>query len=75
MPMKQFVQAQQELARGKLTAPTDPGPKDRRFSDPLWDQHPYFNYVKQQYLMNAEAVANAVSAVEGLDPKEQKRLE
>ena len=69
-----FVEAQQALAGGKLEAPADPGPKDRRFSNPLWDTHPYFNYVKQQYLINAKAVEQAVSAVGDLDPTEQQRL-
>src|SRR5210317_1661255 len=49
----QFVDAQQALSQGKLQAPADPGPKDRRFANPLWDTHPYFNYVKQQYMINA----------------------
>ncbi|MFK7880082.1 PHA/PHB synthase family protein [Roseobacter sp.] len=72
--MKHFMQAQQELAKGKLTALEDPGPKDRRFSNPLWDQHPYFNYIKKQYLINAEALNNAVKDVGDLDPVEKNRL-
>ncbi|WP_415920008.1 PHA/PHB synthase family protein [Tateyamaria sp. SN6-1] len=69
-----FVEAQQALASGKLKAPDDPGPKDRRFANPLWDTHPYFNYVKQQYLINADAVMQAVDDVTDLDPKEKQRL-
>ncbi|WP_299207368.1 class I poly(R)-hydroxyalkanoic acid synthase [uncultured Tateyamaria sp.] len=69
-----FVEAQQALASGKLQAPIDPGPKDRRFANPLWDTHPYFNYVKQQYLINADAVTQAVEGVSDLDPKEKQRL-
>ncbi|MEL6464016.1 MAG: class I poly(R)-hydroxyalkanoic acid synthase [Pseudomonadota bacterium] len=69
-----FVEAQQALAQGKLQAPADPGPKDRRFVNPLWDTHPYFNYVKQQYLINADAIAQAVEDVSELDPKEKQRL-
>lgn len=72
--MKQFVQAQQELAKGKLKAPADPGPKDRRFANPMWDTHPYFNYIKKQYLINADALSNAVQDVTGLDPAEKNRL-
>jgi polyhydroxyalkanoate synthase len=72
--MKHFVQAQQTLAKGKLSAPEDTGPSDRRFANPLWDSHPYFNYVKKQYLINAEAVAKAVEGVTDLDPVEKNRL-
>ncbi|WP_298915151.1 class I poly(R)-hydroxyalkanoic acid synthase [uncultured Roseobacter sp.] len=72
--MKQFVQAQQELSKGNLSAPEDPGPKDRRFANPLWDTHPYFNYIKKQYLINAEALQTAVDDVTELDPAEKNRL-
>ena len=69
-----FVEAQQVLAKGKLEAPEDPGPKDRRFSNPLWDEHPYFNFIKQQYLINAEAIRTAVDDIDDLDETEKKRL-
>ena len=36
-----YIEAQQALAKGKLQAPEDPGPKDRRFKNPMWDEHPY----------------------------------
>ncbi|MEO9516953.1 MAG: class I poly(R)-hydroxyalkanoic acid synthase [Paracoccaceae bacterium] len=69
-----FVEAQSALAQGKLQAPSDPGPKDRRFSNPLWDSHPYFNFIKQQYLINADAVTQAVEGVSNLDAMEKRRL-
>jgi polyhydroxyalkanoate synthase len=40
----------------------------------LWDEHPYFNFIKQQYLINAEAIADAVDQIEDLDPTEKSRL-
>ena len=70
-----FMEAQQALAKGKLEAPEDRTPKDRRFANPLWETHPYFNYVKQQYLINAEALQTAVSDVSDLDPREKQRLQ
>ncbi|SIO56758.1 polyhydroxyalkanoate synthase [Rhodovulum sp. ES.010] len=73
--LKHFVEAQEALAKGRLEAPEDHTPSDPRFSNPLWQTHPYFNFVKQQYLMNAEAISNAVKNVEGLSPKDAKRLE
>jgi polyhydroxyalkanoate synthase len=69
-----YIEAQQALAKGKLQAPEDPGPKDRRFKNPLWDEHPYFNFIKQQYLINAEAIQTAVEDIEDMDATEKKRL-
>ncbi len=72
--LKHYVAAQHQLATGKLTPPEDDSPKDKRFSNPLWDTHPYFNFIKQEYLMNAQAVTTAIGEIEGLDEKEKKRL-
>ncbi|MFA8384460.1 MAG: PHA/PHB synthase family protein [Pelagibaca sp.] len=72
--MTHYLEAQQALAKGKLQPPEDPGPKDRRFKNPLWDEHPYFNFIKQQYLINSEAISNAVNDVEDMDATEKKRL-
>ncbi len=69
-----FVEAQTALAQGKLQAPKDPGRKDRRFANPLWDTHPYFNFIKQQYLINSDAVSQAVEDVTDLDDMEKQRL-
>ncbi|WP_337248411.1 class I poly(R)-hydroxyalkanoic acid synthase [Rhodovulum sulfidophilum] len=73
--LKHFVEAQEALARGKLQAPPDSTPKDPRFSNPLWQTHPYFNYIKQQYLMSAEAISSAVKDIDGLTPRDARRLE
>lgn len=70
-----FVEAQQALANGTLSAPDDRTEHDRRFANPLWETHPYFNFVKQQYLMNAEALAQAVEDVEDMEPHEKQRLQ
>ena len=72
--MTHFVEAQQALSGGKLAVPEDRTDRDRRFANPLWDTHPYFNFVKQQYLINAEALAQAVDDVSDMDPREKQRL-
>ncbi|MBW6506004.1 MAG: class I poly(R)-hydroxyalkanoic acid synthase [Rhodobacteraceae bacterium] len=73
--LKHYVEAQQVLAKGKLAPPEDTGPKDRRFANPLWDTNPYFNFVKQQYLISARAIEESVASIEGLDPVDRKRVD
>lgn len=72
--VQHFAQAQETLAKGKFEAPGDTGPSDRRFANPLWDTHPYFNFIKQQYLINAQAIKEAVATVDDMDATEKKRL-
>ena len=73
--LKHYVEAQQALAKGELRAPENPGPKDRRFANPLWDTHPLFNFLKQQYQFNAEAITGAVTGLERMEDHERKRVE
>ncbi|KUJ85607.1 poly(R)-hydroxyalkanoic acid synthase [Ruegeria marisrubri] len=68
-----FAEAQKALIGGEAAKDED-GPKDRRFSNPLWDSNPYFRLIKQQYLTNAEALAQAVESVEDIDEKDRRRL-
>ncbi|MEJ6397733.1 PHA/PHB synthase family protein [Yoonia sp. 208BN28-4] len=73
--VKHFVEAQHVLAQGKMEPPTDETPADRRFGHEMWETNPYFNYIKQQYLMNAEAVQTAIADIDTMDGEEKKRLE
>ncbi|MCC5992154.1 MAG: class I poly(R)-hydroxyalkanoic acid synthase [Rhodobacteraceae bacterium] len=72
--LKHVVEAQEALRGGKLHPPEDNTPDDRRFSNPLWKTHPYFNYIKQQYLMATEAMQRTVEDLETLSPREKRRL-
>ncbi|WP_138424121.1 PHA/PHB synthase family protein [Maritimibacter alexandrii] len=71
--LKHAVDAQKALIANE-GVPEDPTPKDPRFRNPLWDTHPYFNYLKQQYLITSEAMKDAVEGLEGLDPQDRKRV-
>lgn len=73
--LKHYVEAQQQLAKGTLAAPEDSMPKDRRFANPLWETHPYFNYIKQQYLLSSQAIEDTLRALDHLDPVDRRRLE
>jgi polyhydroxyalkanoate synthase subunit PhaC len=73
--LKTYAEAQAALAKGAFRAPEDSGAKDRRFANPLWDSHPFFNLLKQQYQANAEAVMASVRGLEGLDEADARRLD
>ena len=73
--LKHFVEAQEVLAKGQLAPPSDPTPDDKRFSNPLWKTHPYFNYIKQQYLISSAAIEQAIADLDTLDARERRRLE
>ncbi len=72
--LQTYVDAQKAMAAGTVTAPAEGAPKDRRFANPLWDNNPYFNLIKQQYLLQAEAVTASVAALEHVDPADRQRI-
>ncbi|MEI6097438.1 MAG: class I poly(R)-hydroxyalkanoic acid synthase [Alphaproteobacteria bacterium] len=69
-----YVAAQRALAEGMSGVPADEGPADKRFANPVWDTNPAFNFIKQQYLLNAEAVTAAVSDMESLEEADRRRV-
>ena len=69
-----YVAAQRALAAGMPGVPADEGPADKRFANPIWDTNPAFNFIKQQYLLNAEAVTAAVSDMESLEEADRRRV-
>lgn len=73
--VQHYQEAQQALASGSFKAPEDHSPTDRRFANPLWQTHPYFNFIKQQYLMNAQAVKEALGDLSTLPPEEARRVD
>ncbi|MFD1106522.1 PHA/PHB synthase family protein [Sphingobium olei] len=48
--------------------------KDRRFSDPAWTEHPFYDLVRQSYLLLSDYLTKMADAVDGVDPKEKARL-
>ncbi|MDA5094276.1 class I poly(R)-hydroxyalkanoic acid synthase [Aliiroseovarius sp. KMU-50] len=77
--LQHAMEAQQALAEGmkegELKVPENSGVKDRRFSNPLWDSHPYYNYLKQQYQITAKTIEDGLADVEGLDDRDKRKLE
>ncbi|MGH1367157.1 MAG: PHA/PHB synthase family protein [Maritimibacter sp.] len=67
------VEAQHALMTSG-TVPHDVTENDPRFSNPLWRTHPYFNYLKQQYMITSAALEEAVTNLEGLEPRDRQRV-
>ncbi|EBA03935.1 poly(3-hydroxyalkanoate) polymerase [Rhodobacterales bacterium HTCC2150] len=70
--MAQVVETGKSLT-GDDTAVTETK-ADRRFSHPMWQDNPFFNMVKQQYLLSSQAVEDSVADLEGLSAREKNRL-
>ena len=65
-----------ETAEAKHAAPViTPEKGDRRFSAPEWQQLPFFDYLKQAYLLNSRWLAEVVGAQRRRrdQPDEQER--
>ncbi|MZR14145.1 class I poly(R)-hydroxyalkanoic acid synthase [Maritimibacter sp. DP07] len=71
--LKHAVEAQQALFT-EHAPPEDMTGPDPRFRNPLWESHPYFNYLKQQYLITSEAMQEAVESLENLDDRDRRRV-
>ncbi|SCW57536.1 polyhydroxyalkanoate synthase [Sphingobium faniae] len=48
--------------------------KDRRFADPAWTQHPFYDLIRQSYLLTSDYLTRLADAVDGIDPKQKAKL-
>ena len=51
-----------------------PAPNDRRFKHAEWQENPYFNYIKQSYLLNSQWLEQLTTNIEGLDHKTAQKV-
>ena len=49
-------------------------PKDRRFADPTWSSSTVFDFIKQNYLVNARWLTDTVGKIDGLTDHERQKL-
>lgn len=72
--LKNYANAQMMLTRRQDGIPEDEAPADKRFANPLWQSHPYFNFVKRQYLINAKALKDAAQNLQLPDDTARRRI-
>ncbi|MFL5752225.1 MAG: PHA/PHB synthase family protein [Bacteroidia bacterium] len=51
----------------------EPEKDDKRFNDPAWTENPWFNFIKQNYLLAVKLSAQIIEQVE-MDEKTKKKL-
>ena len=68
-------------AGGLLRDRPDPAPenspaarKDRRFADPAWTEHPFYDLIRQSYLLLSDYLMKLADAVDGVDPRQKAKL-
>ncbi len=62
---------------GEVPEVARPEPGDKRFADRGWEANPYFNALKQGYLLTTSTLlsaATAAAAAQGLDQRQARRL-
>jgi len=59
---------------GEAPAVVEPAPGDRRFKAEAWQQNEVFDFIKQSYLLTANAMQEMVGKLHGLDEKERGRV-
>ena len=60
---------------GEAEAVVAPAPGDRRFRDSEWQRNEIFDFIKQSYLLTANAVQEMVANLHGIPDNERKRIE
>ncbi len=60
------------LASGKRETLAEPGPGDRRFAAKEWQDNPYYDYLKQSYLLAVRYIEELVEAAQ-LEPQAKER--
>ena len=53
----------------------EPDAGDRRFRHTAWDEHPFFSFIKQSYLVTSDAILSTVSGLDGMDEKTAGKAE
>ena len=73
--MELWHRTTERLIDGPTKAERRPAATDRRFQHPAWTESVLFDYIKQSYVIFAEAMLSTVNRVEGLNPKTAHKVD
>lgn len=73
--MKVWQSFATRAVNGEAEPATQPEAGDRRFKDPAWNEDMLCDYMKQSYLVSAKWLQGLTHKADGLDPKEQERVD
>lgn len=73
--LKFYVEAQQNMLKGKVEHSDQDRSQDRRFASEIWDTNPFYHYIKQQYLASAQSFTQILSDLDTLDETERERVQ
>jgi polyhydroxyalkanoate synthase len=64
---------QRFLGASGPASPSD-ADKDKRFKAPEWREHPFFDLIRQSYLLTADHLLRGVEAIDGVDERQKQQL-
>ncbi len=72
--MKAYTASMQKLVDGQAAEPEAPV-TDRRFKNPLWSEHPFFDFLRQSYGILSKTLLKAVHDSETLPPRVRAKVD
>ncbi|MET0370500.1 MAG: class I poly(R)-hydroxyalkanoic acid synthase [Sphingobium sp.] len=48
--------------------------KDRRFADPAWSENPFYDFIRQSYLLVSDYMLRLPDTMDGVDPRQKEQL-
>ena len=60
---------------GEVAPVAQPDPRDNRFRDPEWSENPFFDFIKQAYLITSHWSEELIDRTEGIDDETRRKAE
>src|SRR3954447_14407172 len=68
-----WAAAAKRMAGEDVAPVVQPDPRDKRFADPEWSSNPFYDFLKQAYLLSAQWADRLVKNAQDLDPHTRQK--